>query len=178
MNDVHTLDGYGALVDATTLRIQRLLPGPVERVWDYLTESDLRRTWFAAGEMTMAVDAPFDLVWRNDELTDPPGKRPVGSSPGENRMRTRIIELDPPHKLTIAWGAEGSVTFELERHGRDVMLTIVHRNVPDRASLLNFGPGWHAHLDVLGALLAGQRPAPFWDEIHRLKVEYAQRLSA
>ena len=70
-----TIDRYGALVEPATVRIQRLLPGGVERVWAFLTESDLRRRWLAAGEMRLEAGAPFELVWRNDELTDPPGDR-------------------------------------------------------------------------------------------------------
>jgi len=178
MTDVATADGYGVLTDPKTLRIQRLLPGPIERVWSYLTQSDLRRKWFAAGDMEMEVGAAVELVWRNDELTDPPGERPLETS-GENRMQSRVLELEPLRKLAIAWGSNGArVSFELEPQGSDVLLTIVHTNVPDRASLLNFGPGWHAHLDVLAAILAGERPKPFWDEFGRLKGEYAQRLPA
>ena len=61
MNDAATLDAYGTLTEPTTLKIQRLLPGPIERVWAYLTESDLRRQWLAAGEMEMKVGATFEL---------------------------------------------------------------------------------------------------------------------
>ena len=178
MNDVTTAPGYAALIEPRTLQIQRVLPGPVERVWAYLTESDLRRRWFAAGEMRMEAGSPVELVWRNDELTDPPGTRPSTAS-GENRMQSRIIEVDPPHKLTIAWGTGGgSVSFALTAQGSDVLLTLVHRGVPDRASLMNFAPGWHAHLDVLEAALGGTRAEPFWDEIQRLKGEYEALLPA
>ncbi|HEY0085135.1 MAG TPA: SRPBCC family protein [Allosphingosinicella sp.] len=181
MNKVANADRFGALIEPTTLRIQRLLPGPIERVWAYLTEDDLRRRWFAAGRMKMEAGSPVELIWRNDELTDPPGQRPSGASgaSGENRMQSRIIDVDPPHTLTIAWGAGGgSVSFELTPRGSEVLLTVVHRGVPDRASLLNFAPGWHAHLDVLEAALAGTRPEPFWDAIVRLKAEYEDRLPA
>ena len=51
-------DAYGALIEPTTLKIQRLLPGPIERIWAYLTDSDLRRKWLAAGAMEMKVGAP------------------------------------------------------------------------------------------------------------------------
>jgi uncharacterized protein YndB with AHSA1/START domain len=34
---------YGELIEPTTLKLQRRLPGPIERVWAYVTESDLRR---------------------------------------------------------------------------------------------------------------------------------------
>jgi uncharacterized protein YndB with AHSA1/START domain len=46
-------DAYGALIEPTTLKIQRLLPGPIERIWAYLTDSELRRKWLAAGAMEM-----------------------------------------------------------------------------------------------------------------------------
>ena len=71
---------FGVLTEPTTLKIQRVLPGPIERVWSYLTTSELRRQWFAAGEMELTLGASFELVWRNDELTSPSGERPPGSS--------------------------------------------------------------------------------------------------
>ena len=175
MTELATLDAYGVLTEPATLTIQRLLPGPIERVWAYLTESDLRRQWLAAGEMEMKVGAPVELVWRNDELTNPPGQRPPGF-PDEHRMQSRITELDPPRKLAITWGSTGGVSFELEPKGNDVLLTVIHRRVTDRATLLNVSGGWHMHLDILVARMTGKEPAPFWDGWSRLKKEYEQRL--
>jgi uncharacterized protein YndB with AHSA1/START domain len=176
MTELATLDGYSRLIDPTTLQIKRLLPGPAERIWDYLTNGELRRKWFAAGDMTLIAGAPFELVWRNDELTDPPGPRPEGYSV-ENRMQSRIIEVDPPHMLTFAWGDSGStVTFTLAPKGSETLLTIIHRGVAERSSALSFGSGWHAHLDVLTSVLTGRKAAPFWDEIARLRADYAERL--
>ena len=43
------------------------------------------------------------------------------------------------------------------------MLTVIHRRLPDRATLLGVGAGWHAHLDVLVARTTGKEPPPFWD---------------
>ena len=37
MNELAPLDAYGTLIEPTTLKIQRLLPGPIERVWACLT---------------------------------------------------------------------------------------------------------------------------------------------
>ena len=141
------------------MKIQRLLPGPVERIWAYLTDSELRRKWLAAGAMEMKVGAPFELVWRNDELNDPPSARPDGF-PEEHRMQSRITELDPPRKLSIAWNNSGDVTFELEPRGKGVLLTVTHRRLPDRSTMLKVGAGWHMHLDVLVARAAGNEPAP------------------
>jgi len=177
MNELATLDAYGVLTEPATLKIQRLLPGPIERVWAYLTESDLRRQWLAAGQMEMKVGAPFEFVWRNDELTNRPGQRPPGFS-DEHRMQSRITELDPPRKLAITWGSTGGVSFELEPKGNEVLLTVIHRRVPDRATLLNVSAGWHMHLDILVARATGKEPEPFWDGWSRLRKEYDRRMPA
>ncbi len=170
-------DAYGALSEDATLTLQRLLPGSIDRVWAYLTESDLRRQWLAAGKMEMRIGAPVELVWRNSELMDDPGERPEGFGE-EHRMESEITELDPPYRLAISWGSTGGVTFELEPVGDMVRFTVTHRRIPDRSTMLNVSAGWHAHLDVLAARLAGEEPAPFWDHWASLKAEYADRLPA
>ena len=177
MTKLATLDAYGVLTEPATLTIQRLLPGPIERVWAYLTESERRRQWLAAGQMEMKVGAPFELVWRNDELSDPPAQRPAGF-PEEHRMQSRITELDPPHKLSFTWEGSGDVSFELERQGNEVLLTLIHRRLPDRDTLLKFAAGWHMHLDILVARATGKEPEPFWDGWSRLKQEYDWQLPA
>ena len=177
MNEQTMLDSYGVLIEPDTLRIQRLLPGPIERVWAFLTESELRRQWLAAGEMEMEVGAPFELTWRNDELSDPHGKRPPGFD-AEHSMASRITELDPPRKLAFAWRGSGDVSFELEPQGDGVLLTVIHRRLPDRSTLLKVAAGWHQHLDTLVARASGQAPAPFWDGWSRLHEDYGRRISA
>lgn len=175
MTELATLSAYGELIEPLTLKIQRLLPGPVDRVWAYLTESELRRQWLAAGQMEMKSGAPFELVWRNDELSDPPGARPDGFG-AEHRLESRILALEPNRKLSIAWN-QGEVSFELEPAGDKVLLTVTHRRLPDRAQLLNVSAGWHAHLDVLATRIAGKpQTASFWDSWSRLKAEYEKRL--
>jgi uncharacterized protein YndB with AHSA1/START domain len=177
MTGTATLDAYGELIEPATLKIQRLLPGSVERCWAYLTESELRRQWLAAGEMEMKVDAPFELVWRNDELSDPPGRRPEGF-PDEHRMQSRITELDPPRKISFTWRNSGDVTFELAPAGKRVLLTVIHRRLPDRSTLLKVAAGWHSHLDILEARSSNKRPKPYWDHRSQLHQEYDRRIPA
>jgi hypothetical protein len=43
-----------AVIDSQSVRFERLLPGPVERVWDYLTRPDLQRTWLAEAAVEFA----------------------------------------------------------------------------------------------------------------------------
>jgi uncharacterized protein YndB with AHSA1/START domain len=177
MSAIAAPDAYGVLTEPTTLKVQRLLPGPIERVWAYLTESDLRRQWLAAGHMQMKAGTPFELVWRNDELSDPPGKRPEGF-PEEQRMQCFVRECDALRKLVISWRDSGDVSFELEQKGDEVLLTLVHRRLPNRASLLNHSAGWHMHLDLLVARANGRKAAPFWDGWARLKGDYENRIPA
>lgn len=177
MTDLAPPGAYGVLTEPATLKIQRLLPGPIERVWAYLTDSELRKKWLAAGHMEMKVGAPFELVWRNSELTDPPGTRPAGFGE-EHRMQSRIIALDPPRRLAIAWQGSGDVTFDLEPQGKNVLLTVIHRRLPDRTMMLRVSAGWHTHLDVLVARVTDAAPAPFWDSWARLQTDYDQRLPA
>ena len=175
MNERVTREAHGVLTEPATLKIERLLPGPIERVWAYLTESDLRRKWLAAGEMEMKVGAPFELVWRNSELTDPPGKRPDGFGE-EHRMQSEITELDPPRKLAFTWGKSGGVSMQLEPRGERVLLTVIHRRLPDRGMMVGVSTGWHTHLDMLAARLAGEEPEPFWDGFIRLRKDYDDRI--
>jgi uncharacterized protein YndB with AHSA1/START domain len=177
MTKVAPLDAYGVLTEPATLKIERLLPGPIERVWAYLTESDMRRKWLAAGKMEMKVGAPVEFVWRNDELSSSPGQRPEGF-PEEQRMQSRITEVDPPRKLAFTWSGSGDVSFELTPRGNDVLLTVIHRRLPDRATLLMFAAGWHMHLDILVARATGKEPQPFWDGWSRLQKDYDRRIPA
>ena len=57
-----------------------------------------------------------------------------------------------------------------------MLLTVTHRRVPDRETLLRASAGWHMHLDVLVSRAIGQKPAPFWDGWSRLQKEYEQRM--
>ena len=167
---------YATVVAPQAVRLQRLLPGPAERIWAYLTDSELRRQWLAAGDMQPAAGTPFTLTWRNDELTDPPGRKPDGFG-DEHRMDSTILEYDPPHRLAFTWGS-GDVTFALEPRGEQVLLTVTHRGISDRNNLLMIGAGWHQHLDTLVARANGAAPAPFWDGWTRLRAEYEQRIPA
>lgn len=175
MTELLQIDAYGTLVAPDTLQIQRLLPGPIERVWAYLTESDLRRQWLAAGEMNAEAGESFELVWRNDDLSGPKGDRPK-EMPEEHRMQSQVIAADPPRKLVIAWNNTGNVTFELEQQGEGVLLTLTHAGFTSRPQLLKHAAGWHAHLDVLEALVFEREPARFWDRWQALVGEYERRL--
>jgi uncharacterized protein YndB with AHSA1/START domain len=168
---------YGTMIEPATLRIRRVLPGPIDRVWSYLTDGELRRTWLAAGKMDLRPGTEFELVWRNDELTTPAGARPKDFG-DEHRMTSRIVAVEAPRLLVFTWGPRGEVAFDLEEDGEDVVLTVIHRRISDRPNTLMVGAGWHMHLDVLASRLSGTETEPFWDGWMRLRQEYDRRLPA
>ena len=175
MNHSPKPEDFGTLIEPTTLKIERMLPGPIERVWGYLTDNNLRSQWFASGDMKLEPDAPFEFVWRNDELSTKPGKRPEGI-PEVRRMQARVITCDPPHKLAFTWGEKSDVSITLQNRGSRVLLTLIHNRVADRSMALGVSAGWHSHLDVLAHILNGTEQQPFWDNFTSLKREYDQRI--
>ena len=52
------MNRYGERIDASTVRFERLLPGPIERVWEYLSNGTKRATWFAGGDTELLL---FDM---------------------------------------------------------------------------------------------------------------------
>ncbi len=176
MNDIAVLDAYGVMTEPTTLRIERLLPGPIERIWAYLTESDLRKKWLASGLMDLKMGTSFEFTWRNDELGTLAGKRPEGMRE-EHSMTCQILSVDAPRKLVFTWGEKAEVSWELEPQGKKVLFTVIHRRITDRDVLLSVSAGWHAHLDTLVAAVDGKAASPFWDRWSGLRPEYEKRLA-
>ena len=168
-------DAFGTLIEPATLKIERLLPGPIERVWDYLTDSDLRRQWLASGVMTPEAGSTFELTWRNDELANPPPE-PRPDTPGHHTQQSRMLAFEPPHRLAYHWINVGDIEFTLAEDGKDVRLTLIHRRIPDRSTLLGVSSGWHVHLDFLAARLNGTAMGPYEALRQTLKPEYERRL--
>lgn len=169
-------DDFATFTDATTLEIARWLPGPVERIWPYLIDGNLRRQWLAAGELLPQAGSPLELVWRNDELSDDEDLRPDGFPP-ESRMQSRVIAIDAPHLLTIAWG-EGDVTFKLSPKGERVLLTLTHRGLSSQSDRTMTAAGWHMHLAILRAILGNEARQSFWSGWTQLHRTYQARLPA
>jgi uncharacterized protein YndB with AHSA1/START domain len=158
------MNDHASLIKPSTIRLERLLPGPVERVWAYLTESKKRATWLAAGEFDLRVGGKIELIFENDKLSDEtaPAGAPGG---GMRRFEGRITRLEANRVLAHTWDWDGKasdVRYELEPRGKDVLLTI-HHNLPDDAGLkLAVGGGWATHVGILEDQLKGAKPRGFW----------------
>lgn len=187
-NRVQQDAAYGVIIGPGTVRFERMLPGPIERVWSYLTDSKKRRTWLAAGEMELRPGGQVEHIFRNSELTthdDPPPAK-YAAHAKESRMHGHILACEPPRLLAYSWGettgehadADSEVRFELTTVGKDVRLVLTHSKLANRDSMVGVASGWHSHLAVLADQLAARTPALFWTAFARLESEYEQRIPA
>jgi uncharacterized protein YndB with AHSA1/START domain len=169
------------LVEPGTVRLERLLPGPIERVWSYITDSQKRSTWLAAGEFDLRVGGKIHLEFDNARLSK--GQVPENrKGRGQGAFDGVITRLDAPRLLahTWSWGEKGhasetEVTYELTPKGKDVLLVITHRRMPKELVTAVMG-GWDVHSGILQDILQGKEPRSFWTEHDRLEKEYAAAL--
>jgi uncharacterized protein YndB with AHSA1/START domain len=174
------LDGQGTVPEPRTVRIERLLPGPAERIWDYLVVSEKRRLWLAAGEMEPWAGGHVEHLFRHPELSHEPTPEPYRGFDDSPPMHGRITQWDPPRVLAYTWpGDDGSseVTFELFPEGRDVLLVLTHRRLADADTMISVASGWDTHLGILIDRLNGDTPRGFWSNHFRLMKIYGERFS-
>ena len=162
------------LVKPSTVRLERLLPGPVERVWAYLVDSRKRAAWLAAGEFDLRVGGKIELIFENDKLSGETA--PDGKSGGPRKFTGKITRLEPLKALAYTWdwdGKDSDVLYELAPQGKDVLLTIHHKLPDDRGLVCAVGGGWQAHTGILADQLNGVQPRGFWSSHDRYMKEFA-----
>jgi uncharacterized protein YndB with AHSA1/START domain len=180
---------YGTKVSEAEVRFERLLPGPIERVWEYLTESEPRSRWLASGRMELHVGGKVELFFLHKNLAPdeaPPDAYRKVHEEG-HRGFGRVTQCAPPHLVAFTWEDTeekaaspdaNEVIFALEPRGERVLLALTHRRLPSREELVNVSGGWHTHLGLLEDVLLGAKPRPFWATHAKLETEYAKRMGA
>ena len=153
MNDPATI------TDRSALTFVRHVPGPIERVWAYLTDPTFLRMWFSDGVVADRVggDVRFDM----------------GAT-------GRITVYQPPHLLEYTWNEEDAsrgpvadslVRWELVEEGSGVRLTLTQSRLPE-IEVLAHGAGWHTFLQRLSACVDGRVPEPVGELFARHMAEY------
>src|ERR1700761_6013597 len=121
------MEQYGILVAPDTLRFERTLPGPIEKVWAYLTESDKRGLWLARGEMELVEGGKVHLEFVHQELSPVLAPTPDKFKDIDCTLNGKVLRIDAPHLLAFTWGGGSDVTFELEQAKDNlVRLTVTH----------------------------------------------------
>ncbi len=144
-------DEHARSAKALSVRFERLLPGPVGRVWQHLTDTKLLPAWFGP------------------QSSIEPGLGGAVSLMG-GHIRGTVTQWNPPTRLSYTWNVfgpgdgpdavssypESYLSFTLEERGENVHLTLSHMPVLDRFERQN-AMGWHTFLDILGATLRGEK---------------------
>ena len=175
MPDISALNPNAQFITGDTVRVERTLNAPIEKVWSYVVESEKRAKWFAGGQWDLRVGGKTELTFAHHRLSDEPSPEGFGK---KGPFSGEIIAIEPPH--LIAWrdtgiGRGGSeIRMELTPEGDRTHLSIIHTRMayPDR---LGACAGWGAHLNILEDTLTGRKPRGFWTTHDRLREFYATR---
>lgn len=135
-------DLLGAVDSAAgTVHLERRLAAPVERVWDALTDPARLGDWLAPVESgAPGPDGHFVLRMNADETA-----------------RCTVVAWDPPRGMCVTWDYTGEPVSELalrlEPDGDGTLLRLDHTRIA--VDVVQYGAGWHVHLDNLEVHLAG-----------------------
>lgn len=156
------MNDEGRLDKETVVRFERLLPGPIERVWDFLTISEHLTGWIGEGSIEPREGGAVNI--------------------GEGHIRGTVTRWKPPHLLTYTWNVfnpgddespypETYVTFELKDHSDGVLLILTHRPIGEGFEAQTM-MGWHTLLDMLAAVVRGVEPEPRDVMMERNRMRY------
>jgi uncharacterized protein YndB with AHSA1/START domain len=132
----------GQLKKDAMVQFERLLPGPIERVWAFVTDPKKLPGWFGEGSIEPRPGGAVSLMG--------------------GHVRGIVTRWQPPRRLTYSWNvfaAGETLTIELEPRGSEVALTLTHLPVLERFEKQN-AMGWHTFLDMLGAAVRGEATEP------------------
>lgn len=170
-------DSFAEFPARGELRIVRLLPGPIERIWEFWTDPEKRARWFCGGATEQKAGGRIEFAMHHRNLSpdeQPPAKYAQVHDPGVT-FEGRVLRCEAPRLLEFTFGGDDSVvTVELTPQGAQVLLVLTHRStgtdIPEQG---NYASGWHTHLALLVAALTGAPRPQLWETHARLHAHYA-----
>ena len=139
----------------SVLEMERLIPAPPERVFEYWTEPELVAKWFGPGD--------FDVPSSQLDLR-PGGKWRTTIRSPEGKLRTVsgvYSAIEPPRRLVFTWawddddgvrGHETEVTVTLEPTPGGTRLRLVQEDFQNREVRDRHNGGWASSLSKLERL--------------------------
>lgn len=174
------MNPYGVVTEHGTVRLEHLVPGPIERVWEYLTDSEKLGKWLASGSMDLVPGGPVKLHFHPADLSSEKTTPDCYKDQENSILAGTVTGCEPPRLLSYTWGDDdgesSEVTFELTPQGEEVLLVVTHRHLPSHQAIITVASGWDAHLGILEDTLKGVEPRPFWSTQASLEREYVARL--
>lgn len=163
------------------VRIVRTLPGPIERIWEYLTDPEKRARWFAGGPMEQKNGGKVELFFQHKNIApneEPPEQYKKVHETGFTMPGT-VLRWEPPRVLSYTFDDNSDVTFELTPEGKNVVLVLTHRSHGDDLPfVVGYASGWHSHVALLISILEDAARPPFWSTHAKLKLEYEKLRAA
>jgi uncharacterized protein YndB with AHSA1/START domain len=166
-------------LDKQTLQFVRILPGPIEKIWNYLADGKKRGEWFASGPLPAHVGEPFELRFKHSELSPnqaPPPEKYIEMDKNGHTSTNTLLAFEPPHRLAFTFGPDSEVEFLLKQEGdpnnNKVRLTLTHSKIPSDDFARDVTGGWHSHLDILQYRAEGRTPPAFWDVWRQAQAVY------
>ena len=95
------MDDFATRPDPHTVEFVRILPGPIERIWDFIADGKKRGEWFASGDLPEKVGQPFTMRFKHSELS--PNQAPAaGKIHRDGQMRPHL-------RATFCWPARSRI---------------------------------------------------------------------
>ena len=160
------------------IRLERTFDAPIEKVWRYLTEAELRSQWFMGGTDAQP-DSEFELLVDHDKLSSDDVPYPESYADFKGAVWSeKVIRFEPQRLLetTFQSGKNGTVTYELYPDGDRTRLVLTHGGIVSPVGAQDFGSGWNSHLTVLQERLAGRTVRDFWALHAQSREEVAKAL--
>jgi uncharacterized protein YndB with AHSA1/START domain len=183
-----TTDTYGRRIDEHTVQFVRVLPGPIERIWEYLWDGKKRGEWFAAGAMPTTPGESFTMYLKHSDLSPNKAAPPPALAELDrtgHQSHNVLLVYEPPRRLVFKFGPgahtaeDATVEFLLSPEGdpsdNTVRLTLTHRDIPDRKYAVDVSGGWHSYLSILQDKAEGRTPPAFWDVWRQIDGVYETR---
>jgi uncharacterized protein YndB with AHSA1/START domain len=149
MNDVQSTE--------TTLHMTRMIPAPIQKVWDAWTQPELLARW-AAPEGIDHIEYDVDLK--------PGGAYTLRMKTPEGGQHTAVgvyTVVDAPHRLAYTWdwveedyhmGVETLVTVEFRPAGEATEVVLTHERFPVEDATQGHIEGWSSCLNRLQGIFS------------------------
>lgn len=173
---------HGELIAPDAVRFERLLPGPIDRVWSFLVDAENRKRWLCGGVTESHAGGKVEMNFHNASLskqTDDPPPEKYKDMPEQMSFSGVVTEFTAPNRLVHTWEFEGDhseLTYELTEVEDKVRLVLTHRRLNSREEMISVCGGWHTHLDILEDVLAERETDGFWRQHTANEADYESRI--